>query len=184
MSLMPNIVLTRLLHHLLAKCRYEKRHGSIKGWKRMFGKSSFNASGHCFYCHCDRLHCSRFVHSCTAFSTATATAAHLHQCLLQQSHLFLICSIVVCCSLSALVFGTHYRSRMPNTATTTTTAQRSMDHRGTPAFPGLVATLVADDHLQAMGLKDTSEPQSETFGAVYRIPDEDAEQVLADLDHR
>jgi cation transport regulator ChaC len=74
------------------------------------------------------------------------------------------------------------RSRLRNTATTT--AQRSMDHRGTPAFPGLVATLVADEHLQAMGLRDASEPQSETFGAVYRIPDEDAEQVLADLDHR
>jgi cation transport regulator ChaC len=80
---------------------------------------------------------------------------------------------------------------MPTTLTTTSIlncfnniAQRSMDHRGTPAFPGLVATLVADDHLQAMGLKDANEPQSETFGAVYRIPTEDAEQVLADLDHR
>eukprot|EP00611_Tribonema_gayanum_P019623 TRINITY_DN3436_c0_g1_i1.p1 TRINITY_DN3436_c0_g1~~TRINITY_DN3436_c0_g1_i1.p1 ORF type:complete len:175 (-),score=56.14 TRINITY_DN3436_c0_g1_i1:50-574(-) len=59
-----------------------------------------------------------------------------------------------------------------------------MDHRGTPAAPGLVVTLVPDDHLESLGMRDPSGAPSETFGAVYRVPDDDVQAVLADLDHR
>lgn len=63
-------------------------------------------------------------------------------------------------------------------------AQRSMDHRGTPASPGLVATVVPDEHLKQVGLLAADEKPSATFGAIYRIPDERAKEVLEVLDHR
>lgn len=59
-----------------------------------------------------------------------------------------------------------------------------MDHRGTPTSPGLVVTLVPDDHLVGVGLREPSDPPSKTFGAIYRIPESEVQEVLADLDHR
>ncbi|CAM9254698.1 unnamed protein product [Scytosiphon promiscuus] len=59
-----------------------------------------------------------------------------------------------------------------------------MDHRGTPASPGLVATLVSDSDLEAMGERSTGDPSSKTQGVAYLVPDDKAEEVLAGLDFR
>ncbi len=48
-------------------------------------------------------------------------------------------------------------------------AQQSMDHRGTPKHPGLVATLISDEDLEAMGVRMQSDPPSKTLGKVYRV---------------
>jgi len=53
--------------------------------------------------------------------------------------------------------------------------QASTDHRGTPEEPGRVVTLVQDVD-GAM--------QSETWGTVYCIPEEEAEVILKNLDYR
>jgi len=52
--------------------------------------------------------------------------------------------------------------------------QGSTDHRGTPEQPGRVVTLVKDD----------GAVQSETWGTVYCVPDEEAEVILRNLDYR
>jgi len=52
--------------------------------------------------------------------------------------------------------------------------QASTDHRGTPEDPGRVVTLVKDD----------GAAQSETWGTVYCIPEEEAEVILRNLDYR
>jgi len=53
--------------------------------------------------------------------------------------------------------------------------QGSTDHRGTPEEPGRVVTLIKD----ADGAV-----QSETWGTVYCIPEEEAEVILKNLDYR
>ncbi|CAM9353975.1 unnamed protein product [Ectocarpus fasciculatus] len=63
-------------------------------------------------------------------------------------------------------------------------AQKSMDHRGTPEFPGLVATLVSDADLEALGERSAGDPPSRTHGVAYLVPDNKAEEVLAGLDFR
>ena len=62
-------------------------------------------------------------------------------------------------------------------------AQRSQDHRGTPAAPGLVATVVRDEDLIQLELQDEGYTGS-CVGTAYRVADEDARQVLDDLDFR
>ena len=62
-------------------------------------------------------------------------------------------------------------------------AQRSQDHRGTPAAPGLVATVVRDEDLVKLALQDEGYTGS-CVGTAYRVADEDARQVLDDLDFR
>jgi cation transport regulator ChaC len=52
--------------------------------------------------------------------------------------------------------------------------QSSSDHRGTPEEPGRVVTLVRDD----------GAVQSETWGTVYCVPEEEAEVILKNLDYR
>ena len=63
-------------------------------------------------------------------------------------------------------------------------AQRSTDHRGTPASPGLVATLLTDEQLVAIGAKTARSPASVTCGVCYLVPASKAEEVLAALDFR
>lgn len=63
-------------------------------------------------------------------------------------------------------------------------AQRSTDHRGTPEFPGLVATLLKDEQLRALSLKTAGSPASRTVGVCYRVGKQDAETVLDALDFR
>lgn len=53
--------------------------------------------------------------------------------------------------------------------------QGSTDHRGTPEEPGRVVTLVKDADASI---------QSETWGTVYGIPEEEAEVILKNLDYR
>lgn len=63
-------------------------------------------------------------------------------------------------------------------------SQKSMDHRGTPASPGLVCSMIPDAALEALGCRAAGDPPSRTRGSLYRVPDGDAEAVLADLDFR
>ncbi|CAN0393676.1 unnamed protein product [Ascophyllum nodosum] len=63
-------------------------------------------------------------------------------------------------------------------------AQKSMDHRGTPQSPGLVATLISDADLEALGKRSLGDPPSKTRGVAYLIPDNRADAVLAALDFR
>ena len=62
--------------------------------------------------------------------------------------------------------------------------QRSTDHRGTPESPGLVASVLSDENLQALGLRAAGAPPSECCGQCYRVPDADASAVLDALDFR
>ncbi|CEM01875.1 unnamed protein product [Vitrella brassicaformis CCMP3155] len=59
--------------------------------------------------------------------------------------------------------------------------QASMDHRGTPASPGRVVTLVKHAHPASVPL---SEAEGLVHGVAYRIPDERVEEVLDALDYR
>ena len=63
-------------------------------------------------------------------------------------------------------------------------AQRSTDHRGTVAAPGLVATLLKDASLDALGVREAGAPPSVTCGVCYRVAAADAQAVLAGLDFR
>ena len=54
---------------------------------------------------------------------------------------------------------------------------------GTPAAPGLVATVVRDEDLVKLELQDKGYTGS-CVGTAYRVADEDARQVLDDLDFR
>ena len=63
-------------------------------------------------------------------------------------------------------------------------AQGSCDHRGTPEYPGVVATLMPEAEWLAAGLvlEDGDEPV--TNGVVYRVPKADAKRVIDNLDFR
>eukprot|EP00602_Paraphysomonas_sp_CaronLab_P004424 CAMPEP_0185034084 /NCGR_PEP_ID=MMETSP1103-20130426/23630_1 /TAXON_ID=36769 /ORGANISM="Paraphysomonas bandaiensis, Strain Caron Lab Isolate" /LENGTH=684 /DNA_ID=CAMNT_0027570597 /DNA_START=95 /DNA_END=2149 /DNA_ORIENTATION=+ len=63
-------------------------------------------------------------------------------------------------------------------------SQRSMDHRGTTAFPGYVATLVNDSHLKSIGYLEPSAPPSECVGNVFLVPESEAEKLIEELDFR
>ena len=62
--------------------------------------------------------------------------------------------------------------------------QRSTDHRGTPDAPGLVASVLSDDDLQSLELREAGAPPSSCCGVCYRVADEDAATVLDALDFR
>jgi cation transport protein ChaC len=63
-------------------------------------------------------------------------------------------------------------------------AQRSTDHRGTPEQPGLVATLLPDSTLAALGAREEFSPPSVTCGVCYRVSSDERKRVLANLDFR
>lgn len=66
-------------------------------------------------------------------------------------------------------------------------AQRSMDHRGTPGRPGLVATMITDaQHTAMLDLPPGEDGEWATgvCGVCYRISDEHAAEVLDALDFR
>jgi len=63
-------------------------------------------------------------------------------------------------------------------------AQSSCDHRGTPEKPGLVATLLSDAQLEALGVRDPSMAPSTTCGLCYRVGAADVQRVLDALDFR
>ena len=55
-------------------------------------------------------------------------------------------------------------------------AQRSMDHRGNPTFPGVVVTLIPDNADVVV--------ESECIGVIYHFPSSDAEELIKELDYR
>lgn len=65
-------------------------------------------------------------------------------------------------------------------------AQRSADHRGTPAFPGIVCTLLSDDEVHGIRQKEQApeEPPSMTEGLIYTVPPSLVDDCLAELDFR
>ena len=64
-------------------------------------------------------------------------------------------------------------------------AQRSADHRGTPAAPGLVATLVTAEELKELqGSSSSTSTSTSTIGVCYRIAPENAARLLDALDFR
>ena len=63
-------------------------------------------------------------------------------------------------------------------------AQRSTDHRGTPAAPGLVATVLTDEQLEVLRLRAPEEPPSTCCGVCYRVAAADVESVISKLDFR
>jgi hypothetical protein len=64
-------------------------------------------------------------------------------------------------------------------------AQRSTDHRGDPAFPGIVCTLLKDAEFRAIRDPDHgSEEKTLTEGLIYTVPPELADECLEDLDFR
>mmetsp|Transcript_75499 Transcript_75499/g.151763 ORF Transcript_75499/g.151763 Transcript_75499/m.151763 type:complete len:225 (+) Transcript_75499:123-797(+) len=63
-------------------------------------------------------------------------------------------------------------------------AQRSTDHRGTPEFPGLVATICEVSALESLPGFDAASTADSTLGRAYVVPDDEATKVLAELDFR
>lgn len=70
-------------------------------------------------------------------------------------------------------------------------AQKSADHRGTPAFPGIVCTLLSDNEVRCIQEEMRGNPQprrndvpSMTEGVVYTIPADQVDDCLAELDFR
>jgi glutathione-specific gamma-glutamylcyclotransferase len=67
-------------------------------------------------------------------------------------------------------------------------AQRSMDHRGTMQYPGFVATLVTDTFFNEKnnGNNHTtpSDAPSECVGIAFLVPNEDIDELIAELDFR
>ena len=60
-------------------------------------------------------------------------------------------------------------------------AQQSADHRGTPAAPGLVATVLTDDELEQLSLRAPGEAASSCCGMCYRVAPDDVPAVLSNL---
>eukprot|EP00747_Dinoflagellata_sp_TGD_P033375 gnl/TRDRNA2_/TRDRNA2_136575_c0_seq2.p1 gnl/TRDRNA2_/TRDRNA2_136575_c0~~gnl/TRDRNA2_/TRDRNA2_136575_c0_seq2.p1 ORF type:complete len:194 (-),score=38.45 gnl/TRDRNA2_/TRDRNA2_136575_c0_seq2:7-513(-) len=69
-------------------------------------------------------------------------------------------------------------------------AQGSCDHRGTPEFPGVVATMMPQEEWVRAGLmlscedEGRAEDEIVTHGVVYRVPEHDAARVIDNLDYR
>lgn len=74
-------------------------------------------------------------------------------------------------------------------------SQRSADHRGTPSFPGIVCTLLADAEYRELVKKggcgdmdeneqEEEEEESLTEGLLYEVPPELVDECLAELDFR
>lgn len=63
-------------------------------------------------------------------------------------------------------------------------AQRSTDHRGTPASPGLVVTLLRHEALQELPGFDAVTVPNEVVGMAYQVPADRRKEVLAELDFR
>jgi cation transport regulator ChaC len=96
--------------------------------------------------------------------------------------------------------GTPGESALTDDAVTSTTgqargyrrvwAQKSTDHRGTPAFPGLVCTLLTDSeflHLVGTTRPTSNNPndkESLTEGVIYCVPPELTSKCLEELDFR
>jgi cation transport protein ChaC len=59
--------------------------------------------------------------------------------------------------------------------------QGSTDHRGIPASPGRVVTLLANDH---PAILDESMPSEPCWGSAYEVSAADSDAVLEGLDHR
>jgi alpha-tubulin suppressor-like RCC1 family protein/cation transport regulator ChaC len=62
-------------------------------------------------------------------------------------------------------------------------AQKSTDHRGRPAFPGIVCTLLEDGEVAEISSTPLSEPTM-TEGVLYLIPPELVKECLEELDFR
>jgi glutathione-specific gamma-glutamylcyclotransferase len=63
-------------------------------------------------------------------------------------------------------------------------AQKSTDHRGTPAFPGIVCTLLTQPEYQMATGSKIDRHDCFVDGLVYHVPDHHVEECLQDLDHR
>lgn len=62
--------------------------------------------------------------------------------------------------------------------------QASEDHRGTPASPGRVVTLIERSFWETLGDSEHEEPAEKVWGAAYHIMPEKAQQVREYLDIR
>ena len=68
-------------------------------------------------------------------------------------------------------------------------AQKSADHRGTPAFPGIVCTLLKDCEVQMQDQRQSVDSttlihSSLTTGILFSVPASLVQQVLTELDFR
>lgn len=61
--------------------------------------------------------------------------------------------------------------------------QQSTDHRGTPQSPGLVMTLISKSDAESRDYR-TFPTDDNVQGVAYRIPDDQIEEVVKDLDFR
>jgi ChaC-like protein len=97
--------------------------------------------------------------------------------------------------------GTPGESALADDAVTSTTgqargyrrvwAQKSTDHRGTPAFPGIVCTLLTDsEFLHLIGttrptsINHANDQESLTEGVIYSVPPDLISKCLEELDFR
>lgn len=60
-----------------------------------------------------------------------------------------------------------------------------MDHRGRPAFPGLVLNIISDEYLKANNLKEAGDDiPSSCVGVLYHIPEAATQATVEELDFR